>query len=129
MAGGWVCPAGGCVVAGAGVCVGAGAVVVGACPLGVVVVVPGWVVVSCGCVSVLVVWSVVVVFFSSVFVFVVEDDVERRPPKIVVWCEPLTTERPATNSGSVMAATAMTQASRPVAMASFQCRPVARSRR
>ena len=57
-AGGWVWPAGGCVVAGAGVCVGAGAVVVGACPLGAVVVVSGWVVVSCGCVSVLVVWSV-----------------------------------------------------------------------
>ena len=61
---------------GAGVCVGAGAVVVGACPSGAVVVVSGWVVVSCGCVPVLVVWSVLVVFFSSVFVFVVE--VERR---------------------------------------------------
>ena len=70
-----------------------------------------------------------VVFFSSVFVFVVEVEVERRPPKIVVSCEPLTTERPATSSGSVIAATAMTQASRPVAMASFQRRPVARSRR
>jgi hypothetical protein len=72
---------------------------------------------------------VVVVFFSSVFVFVVEVDVERRPPKIVVWCEPETTERPATSSGSVMAAMAMTQASRPVMTASFQRRPVARSRR
>ena len=38
-------------------------------------------------------------------------------------------ERPATSSGSVMAAMAMTQASRPVTTASFQCRPVARSRR
>ena len=66
---------------------------------------------------------------KALVVFVVEDGLERWPPKIVVWCEPLTTERPATSSGSVMAATAMTQASRPVATASFQCRPVARSRR
>ena len=104
----------------------AGAVVVGACPSGAVVVVFGCVVVSCGCVSVLVVSSVLVVFFSSVFVFVVEDEVERWPPKIVVWCELETTERPATSSGSVIAATAMRQASSPVAMASFQRRPVTR---
>ena len=91
---------------------------------------PGAVVVSCGCVSVLVVFSSVDVFcFSSVVVFVVDDEVERWPPKIVVWCEPLTTERPATSSGSVIAATAITQASRPVATASFQRLRVLCSRR